>query len=519
MGSQNSSSAKSDDDPLLPLWQLIWARRPILGDIMRKHGARNLYDYTRDFFDVNPSPMLDARKPELIQIVQDLLEERLGKKVAEEVARQLKKLPLVSTTDHHNPVAHPFFLNSNIVSGIPYMETEDLDLKYLVVFSFASLSLNNDSGYSRGLVFHGGYNGDGPLIKLNIFSDKEKMAVIYGYRAFTTEDLDRAAASLDFKVKEGTLNPEKAKEVKGLLDTYFRAPEVLAAPDLCTQITKLDLLMWPRLFHPVQEKVPDLIYLDIETLVREVFLRVHLNKPESFLYRMLFDESWRPLINKYFNNVPGAFSLEKDWGTFLFWALDEKNHRIRLKLDGKTLKSTDGQFEFELTPECIEKALRERKIFPAMFLCYFVVALYYGMKCLGGFCQVNDLTKTKQVWQEMLRELGYNDEAEALVPLQTKELGGDGMLLAYVKNSNNDLVAPFGIDMILDKGSSRFEDYVEHTKILTFKEMMDPMVLEIYKVLFSFDERNPDYNIYTTDKILEVTGLKEKLLDWSCLDD
>src|SRR3989344_3558641 len=109
------------------LKQLIWARRPILGEIMQKHGGKTLHRYSQDFMDANPSPILDARKHELIAIAQELLTDRLGVHVAERVARQLQKLPLVSTTDHHAIIQHPFFLNANIISAVPYLDIADSD--------------------------------------------------------------------------------------------------------------------------------------------------------------------------------------------------------------------------------------------------------------------------------------------------------------------------------------------------------------------------------------------------------
>jgi hypothetical protein len=66
-------------------------------------------------------PQLEARRPELFAVVQKLLSQRLSARVADEVVEQLKKYPLVSTADHHGPINNPFFVNSNIISGIPYV--------------------------------------------------------------------------------------------------------------------------------------------------------------------------------------------------------------------------------------------------------------------------------------------------------------------------------------------------------------------------------------------------------------
>jgi hypothetical protein len=48
----------------------IWKKRPILGEIMEKHGNKILHSYAQDFMDVNTSHRLDERKPELIKFVR-----------------------------------------------------------------------------------------------------------------------------------------------------------------------------------------------------------------------------------------------------------------------------------------------------------------------------------------------------------------------------------------------------------------------------------------------------------------
>ena len=167
-GDEPPQDTKGISDILSAFKTAIWSRRPVLGEIMTKHGGKTLYRYSQDFFDVNKSPLLDDRKPELIETARELIEKRLGKEVADKVAVQLKKMPLVSTADHHAPIDNPFWVNANIISAIPYFENKDPDIQYLVVFSFASVSVNNSSGYPRGIEFHGGASGSGNFIKLPI---------------------------------------------------------------------------------------------------------------------------------------------------------------------------------------------------------------------------------------------------------------------------------------------------------------------------------------------------------------
>ncbi len=497
------------DSVIEKLKTAIWKRRPILGEIMQRHGDKFLFDYAKDFMDVNESPFLDARKPELIECAEKLIEKRLGSEVAKGVTKQLLKKPLVSTTDHHGPIQHPFFLNSNIISAIPYYETEDEDMKYLVVFSFASVSVNNASTYTRGILFHGHGDNVNSLIRLPFLPDKLKMGVVYATRGYNREDLSKAEDELLKK----DFDPGRGEKIRELIEEFFANERVMNSTDLNEQITEINFDLWKRLFHPVkQKKMPDLIYLEIETLVTEMLLNNHLKNPDSLIYKVLFDPKFIELNYKYFNNIPGAFSLEKEWGTYMFWALDEKLHRVRLSLKDGVLTSGHGSWNYEMTPEGIAQALRDKKIFPGMLLCYLMVSLYYGMKCLGGFCQVNDLTQTKSAWAGMLNELGLSEEVAALEPVQTKELGGDGMVLSYLKSRDGEAFPAMSFDMILQNEDTSFETYVNLSKKVTLMEMMGPMLPEMYTVLYPIQERDQSLLVDTPEDIFKQTGLGQKLL-------
>ncbi len=146
-----------------------------------------------------------------------------------------------------------------------------------------------------------------------------------------------------------------------------------------------------------------------------------------------------------------------------------------------------------------------------MLLSYLTVSLYYGIKCLGGFCQVHDLTVGKEAWRTFLLEIGETAEAEAVVPVQTKELGGDGLVLSYIRTASKSLVPAMGFDMLLDDGDTSFDRYVRLSKKFTLKEMMDPMLPEMYTVLYPEPERDPALMQTTPEDIMKATKLKDHL--------
>ncbi len=502
-----------DGDPtgslITELEEIIWQRRPILGEIMKKHGDKTLYSYTQDFLDINKSPRLDARKPELIAVVERLLAARLGPEVAAGVATQLRELPLVSTADHHGPVTHPFFLNSNIITGLPLLEKSHPNWRYLIDFSFATVSMNNSS-YPRGVVLHPDAADSNTLLRVPLSPDKSKMATVYTAPAYSQENLDRACAELEKKIARKEIPADKGQKVIEILKTYFGAADVINDPDICSQITKINFRLWQHFFKQTDGLMPDVIYIEIETIVTELLQTIHFKDTASLIHQFLFDTESRRLFRELFNNIPGAFSIENNWGTFLFWAIDKNMRRVQLFLKGDELRSDDGTQVYPLTPDAISKGLATKEIFPSMTLCYIIISLYYGMKCLGGFSQVNDLTRSKTAWQEWLRRVGNLDEAEAVEPVQTKELGGDGMMLACLPHTGPEVVPATGIDLMLEPRLG-VADFLRLSKQLTLNEMMLPMLPEIYTVLYSQPDRDPKFADLTPGKIIEAIGLNKKI--------
>jgi len=491
---------------------------------MQKHGEDTLYDYTQDFLDINKAPALDARKRELILVVEDLLSDRLGEGVAQNVSKQLNDFPLVSTADHHSPIQHPFWVNANIISAIPLFSRRSTNKNFLVVLSFSSVSMNNASGYPCGIQFHSGQNESEKLIKLSIFPDKVKMSTVYGMRPFSSTDISKVIATIDQQSKINEINSEKAEKIKDILKKYYLSEDVLSSLDYATQITKINYNLWPNFFRrkekdfddcPVNQlcnlTVPSLVYLEIETIVKEILLKYHLNNQDSLIYRFLFDTTWRDLVLSLFNNVIGAFNADKRWGTCYFWLLNDKGRRVNLFYKDGYLVPSDGSESLELKPREIGRLLTQKKIFPSMLLCYLIVSLYYGFKCLGGFCQVNDLTVIKDLWQKFLESVGEKDESLSVVPVQTKELGGDGMVLAYIKNASGDLIPATGLDMICKKGDTCFEKYFEFSKTLTLSEIMNPMLPEMYVVVSKAEERDPELVNISPEQITSFTGLNKKI--------
>lgn len=521
-GSQNTTSGtngSTKDDPLpnsleviSRLKRAIFDRRPILGEIFLKHGNKKLADYANDFFDTYTHSILSGRQEQFHKILHKHITKNLGKKVADATIRQLIKMPLLSTADHHAPIDHPFWVNANIISALPYLKIQKKYLKYLVVLSFSSVSVNNASGFPRGILFHANDDGTGELLRIPFLPDKVKMSTVLGTRGYTKEEVEKAKEGLQKKVKEKNLSEKRAEKISGVIDKYFATPDIINTPRLNDQITKINYALWKDMFHPQSKYMPDLLYIPIEEVTRDLITEHHCSDEHSPIYKMLFAPAHRRLISQYFNNLPGAFSLEKGWGTFLFWGVDDKGHRVRLMLDRDMLISDTKQIAIKLEPATIKEALEKGIIFPSTMVMYIIVSLYYGMKCLGGFCQVNDLTWIKNAWMHCQIEFGKYGEIQTTARIQTKELGGDGLVLAYSRGQNGEMLPATGIDLLISERDTNIDRYVERAKHVTLAEMLTPLLPEMYTVIFSSLERNPELLTVPIEKIIEDTGVKEKLL-------
>src|SRR5581483_7014348 len=172
------------------LVEKVLEKRPVLREIIQKRGKKNLYDYAKDYINVNLNPPIQQRQDEMIGTFQSEVERLLGNQVAQEAAQQLAAHYYVSTADHHGPVTHPFFVNSNLLTAAPFFEHSDSVLKNVIVLACGSVSLNNSS-WPRGLLFNTYTKDKIQTQKLSFFPAKDRLCPVFNYRAYTKEDIER----------------------------------------------------------------------------------------------------------------------------------------------------------------------------------------------------------------------------------------------------------------------------------------------------------------------------------------
>lgn len=492
------------------LVEKVLEKRPVLREIIQKRGMKNLYEYAKDYINVNLNPPIQQRQDEMIGTFQAEVERLLGAQVAKEAADQLAAHYYVSTADHHGPVTHPFFINSNLLTAAPFFEHSDPVLKNVIVLACGSVSLNNSS-WPRGLLFNTYTNGKIQTQKLSFFPAKDRLCPVFNYRAYTTEDIERCRGFLKDMIKSGEVHQEEGSKVESLLDDIYLRPEIVDSQDFSDQITKTNFLLWKKFFGPkYQDEAPNLIYLEQESLVSKLLINYHLYT-DTTITHLLLDPAYDLLIDNYFEGIQGAFSRKENYGTYLFWALPKgAKYRVQMWKQGDKLVTEDGSYSIELKPEVIQKALEAKEIIPSMMLSYIVLAFYYGLKCLGGFSQVNYLTFMKNAYIKMQVDRGNYRSIEVCARSQTKEMGGD-FTLAFMGGPNGELVPSTGLDLILYGTDETWPCLIEQSKQITLEEGIFSLMPEFYRILYLETERDPDLLSVSAEDITKLMKLDEKI--------
>ncbi len=491
------------------LREKVFDKRRVLREIVRKHGSKNLYDYARGYAQVNVNEPILERQEEFLRVFRDEVAQRLGDDVARSATEQLRKYYFVSTTDHHGPLSHPFFLNANLLSSVPFVEQRDPVLHNVIVLACANVSLNNSS-FPRGLLFHSFAKGTSQMHRLAFSSCSSRLCPVYNFPAYTEADMKRVVSTLNEKVRTGDVGHAEGEKLYALLDGIYNTTDALSSRTFSEQITKTNFVLWKKFFNGAHPQIPDLIYLEQEGLVSRLITEYHLDA-DTVISRAIFDPGYEPLLTQYFEDIMGAFSRNSKYGTYLFWALPQgKKYRVQLWKQGNKLVSDDGLYSVELTPDAIRQALARRELIPSMLLTFMVLSFYYGLKCLGGFSQVNYLTEMKNAYIKMQVDLGGYKNIEVCARAQTKELGGD-VTLAFLSEPGGKLIPATGLDLILYGNDKTWPLLVEQSTQITIEQALNPLMPDFYRIIYPEVQRDPTLSRITAEDITRLTQLDTKI--------
>ncbi|MFA5995240.1 MAG: hypothetical protein WCW27_01780 [Patescibacteria group bacterium] len=504
-------SLNNDDSSnnLDALREAVLVRRPIFGELLKRSGTKSVFDYAKDYLQINLNPPVQKRQDELIDTFQTFVAEKFDQATAQAAARQLAKYYFVSTSDHNGPLCHPYFMNSNITTALPYSAVEDPVLKYVIVPSCANVSFRNHS-FPRGLFFH--YRDKQTkkveIQRLSFFPAQFRPYPVINFRAYTAAEMKKVTDDIYKQAKK--FAPGVSDKIGQLFAEVYTRPDVLACKYFTDQVSKTNLHLWKRFFHNSTASIPDVLYLEQETLVTRLILNYHLDQ-DTTLYHILFDSEYDPLIKQYFDDIMCAFSTKEQSGTYLFWALPKNSkYHIQLWKKGNYLVSNDNSYRLELTPDKVRAALAARELIPSCLMDFFVLSFYYGVKCLGGFNQINYLTWMKNAYIKMQLERGNYKSIEVCARAQTKE-NNDSLTFSFMQTDADTIIPATGLDLILYGDNTTWETLQQNACNLTVAEALVPLLPNTYKSVYLEQERNPVLGSITNEDAMRISKTREKV--------
>ena len=483
----------------------VLEKTPVLREVIKKTYHQNLFDHALEYKESKSSPLVLERRHQLIDTIAQRVKDILGPDIAKSVSKQLEQYYFVSTADHHGPICHPFWLDANLVTALPYTETADRVLENIIVLSCANVSLNNSS-FPRGLIFHS--NNVEKLHTIPFFPAQDRAATMYGFRSYTRADLIRVKNDLLTKVKNGEVDQLVLDKIVAIFDSIYNNDSALGAKNFSEQVTQTNVDLWKQ-FFPQLRNFPRLVYIDQESIAADLLTNYHLNK-NTVIEKIFTDETCRQLVNKYFDGVPGAFSIHEKIGTYLFWALPKgEKYRQQLWLQSNQLVSGDGQFVVPLNSQAIIEKLKSGELVPSMLLTFILLSFYYGLTCLGGFYQPTYLTSIKEAYSKLLAELGDNETMAICASVETKMMGD--MAMAFLQDKMGAWHHATGLDLILYGDYNTWGKLVDFTKAVTVPDALDPLMPLFYEVMYPQNQREELLKNVTTDQIVKLTGLDKKI--------
>lgn len=491
------------------LREAVLLKRPILREILRKKGSLTLLAYANDYVDVNMNPPILNRQSELLSTIHEATKERFGETTAQSVVLQLEKYYFVSTADHTGPITHPFFVNSNLLSALAIKHHSDPVLQNIIVLACSNVSVDNSS-FPRGLFFHTATKETLTTHRLPFFSANTRPPTVYALPAYDRQVIDKLQHQLTTKIGKKEIDDRTYERLRALLQDVYGAPDIFQCPSYGQQISKTNQSLWKEFFRSSDVKLPNLIYLEVEDIVVRLLTKHHLIQ-DTVLNHVLFDPRYEPFINEYFEGIFGSFSRSDATGTYLFWALPPgARYNQQLWRKGRYLITKDESFKIELHPEALRDAMLSKQLIPNLLLNFMTVSFYYGLKCLGGFNQVNYLTLMKNAYIKMNVDLGNYRSIEVCARAQTKEIC-DGLSIAFMGYDTGRVALASGVDLLLRNDPHSWERLVTLSKEMTLEEAINPLLPEIYRISYDEKEWEPDLLQLSERTIHQMTGLDKKV--------
>lgn len=438
---------------------------PQLGELFDRHIS--LSEYSASLYNFNP-PAEYLRRQELIKKkLTEKIEKLFGRGAIKKLKINFSGVLAFNIADHHQVLNHPFLISSNVISSVnKFLQPKKSEA--IVVISSGDVPPNNFFGHN-GFTFHGR--------KVPIFSNSERESVSYyiSKRDFNfIEKLKLADRWREFTSKEQEFLLVEHKKISGY--DYSRCD------NYNDQISVIIKNTWPALFAPeIRENLPELIYITQEELVTECL--IELLAEDNILSRCLFNPAFRTEILNNFRGIVVTWKESEQKGTHFFWRkYPGRSQSLRLYLKDNSLVPTDERFKdlaVSLDRPTIIKLLKNREIYPSLFMIFGVLNFYAGVNPLSGYGSITYLHLMKEAWLKTLSKFNLTEEYKLLETVEAKSLVAG--LALFFKRKDGKLKTLYANDIFYDGGISA--QYLQTVFKMDFADFLSVSAVDMYDYL------------------------------------
>ena len=405
-------------------------------------------------------------REDFLAVVHDTCRDLLGESVAARVREELRVQPVVLTANHHGV---DFFAQS--VQGSLLFSRRRLPdgsvARTVPVLACGTVPLDNLT-YPMGMLIY-----DAPRLDLDALPRRLPVLPNRMRRELVTLagpiDAAAPARALDAVRKlldRGEVHEQGATLIGDLLVEEYGSDETLALPNYSTQATGINARLWRRLHR--QDTASEMVYLELEDVCSRLLQR-DLANPDSLATRVLLEPRCREDVLARLDGERACWDLQRlrarleqgaggGGGTALFWGVTAKKRRVPLLVENEddgtpVLVGVDDagtRWRYPLEAESIAAALAEKRLLPAVFSSFLVLAMARGINCLGGYFQAEYLPVMRSAVVAALRAGAADDIADAVAGCRVDGYLG-GMQAVLIRRPEG--LAPAGLlEMIAGGG-------------------------------------------------------------------
>ena len=464
-----ASPAGRDDTLVERLLDEVRAAVPVVDDVIERFGARTVVDYLPTQIDA-ASPAWQSRE-DFLDVVATIAGDLLDEETAALLRAELAVQPAVLTANHHGV---DFFAQS--VQGSLLFSRRRLPdgrvARTVPVLACGTVPLDNLT-YPMGMLVY-----DGPSLplaamprRLPVLPNRVRRELVSVAGPLDGHTAARAMDNVRKLLDKGEIRDDTAAVAGELLAVDYCDEQVLALPDYSAQATLLNARVWRRLF--AGEAPSRMVCLELERVCGRLLER-DLADASSLAARVLLDPRCRDDLLARLDGERACWDMARlrerlegaggsGGGTVLFWGLTARLRRVPLTLDRdehgcEVLAGVDdsgARYVYPLQRDTLIEAIRERRLLPAVYTSFLVLAMARGVDCLGGYHQAAYLPVMQGATVAALCTVGDTDVAEAVAGVRTSGyLGG----MQAVMLARPEGLVPAGVLEMLAAGGLAADD-------------------------------------------------------------